>query len=61
VEQNGQKGPVMIKSTSFPGGFIVSSSDAQQLATILTGGLQAVTAVVQFTDVEMIVPILIPL
>ena len=46
----------LIKTSSFPGGFIASSSDAQQLATTLNGELRNVTAVVQFTDAAKIVP-----
>jgi len=47
----------LIKTSSFPGGFIAGSSDAQQLATTLNGELRNVTAVVQFTDAAKIVPI----
>ena len=47
----------LLKTSSFPGGFTASSSDAQQLATTLNGELRNVTAVVQFTDAAKLVPI----
>lgn len=59
VEQNSQQSPVLIKTSSFPAGFIANSSDAQLLGTTITnsnGELERVTAVVQFTDAEKIVP-----
>ena len=47
----------LIKTSSFPGGFIANSSDVQQLATTLVDSkLQNVTAVVQFTDAAKMVP-----
>jgi hypothetical protein len=48
----------LVKTSSFPGGFIANSSDVQQLATTLVDSkLQNVTAVVQFTDAAKMVPI----
>ena len=48
----------LVKTSSFPGGFIANSSDVQQLATTLVDNkLQNVTAVVQFTDAAKMVPI----
>jgi hypothetical protein len=47
----------LIKTSSFPAGFIANSSDAQQLATTVNGELRNVTAVVQFTDAAKIVPL----
>jgi hypothetical protein len=47
----------LIKTSSFPGGFIANSSDVQQLATTLVGSkLQNIIAVVQFTDAAKTVP-----
>ena len=52
----------LIKTSSFPEGFIANSSDTQQLSTTLMGnGLQNVTAVVQFTDASKTIPISNPL
>lgn len=47
----------LVKTSSFPGGFIANSSDVQQLATTLVDSkLQNVIAVVQFTDAAKTVP-----
>lgn len=47
----------LVKTSSFPGGFIANSSDVQQLATTLVDSkLQNVIAVVQFTDAAKMVP-----
>jgi hypothetical protein len=52
----------LIKTSSFPEGFIANSSDIQQFTTTLAGnGLQNVTAVVQFTDAAKTIPISNPL
>ncbi|HEY9387968.1 MAG TPA: hypothetical protein VIP70_13085 [Nitrososphaeraceae archaeon] len=52
----------LIKTSSFPEGFIANSSDTQQFTTTLAGnGLQNVTAVVQFTDAAKAIPISNPL
>lgn len=52
----------LIKTSSFPEGFLANTTDTQQLSTTLTGNaLQNVTAVVQFTDAAKTIPLSNPL